>query len=171
MRNLAGLLAVLACVGVLSDTASAREQGSRSVHGPEIGSGIDVRSAWARASAGRAVNSAAYLIIVNSGDRDDRLTGAASAVAERTEIHAHVEHDGVMRMTKLDGLDVPAGKTVILMPGDLHIMLFRVHKPLRTGDRFDLELHFRSGVRKKVEVEVLPIGGGPMRHEGHAARQ
>ena len=173
MRNLAGLLAVavLAALGALSGPAPAGAHGSHVGHGRVAASGIDVRSAWARASAGRAVNGAAYLEIVNSGNRDDRLTGAVSAVAARIEIHAHVEKNGVMRMTKLDGLDVPAGKTVTLKPGGLHIMLFRLRKPLRKGDRFDLELHFGSGARKKVEVEVLPIGGRPMRHGGHGARQ
>lgn len=172
MRNLAVLLAVavLAALGALSGPAPAGAHGIHVGYG-RVASGIDVRSAWARASAGRAVNGAAYLEIVNSGNRDDRLTGAVSAVAARTEIHAHVEKNGVMRMTKLGGLDVPAGETVTLQPGGLHIMLFRLRKPLRKGDRFDLELHFGSGVRRKVEVEVLPIGSRPTRHGGHGARQ
>ena len=173
MRNFAGLLAsvatMLTCLGALSGPAPAGEHGSQAGHGRETASGIDVRSAWARASAGRAVNGAAYLAIVNSGSEDDRLTGAASSVAMRTEIHAHVERDGVMRMTKLDGLDIPAGKTLVLKPGGLHIMLLRLRNPLKTGDRFDLELHFGSGVTKKVEVKVRSIGGRPTRHEGNGA--
>ncbi len=175
MRNFTGRLAsvaaMLACLGALSGPALAEQHSHQSGSGQETASGIDVRSAWARASAGRAVNGAAYLAIVNSGSEDDRLTGAVSAAAARTEIHAHVERDGVMRMTKLDGLDIPAGKTVTLKPGGLHIMLFRLRSPLRKGGRFDLELHFRSGVKKTVEVEVHPIGGRPMGHEGHGAHK
>lgn len=170
-RLLVGVATILACLGAVSGPAFAGEHGGQAGHGRETASGIDIRSAWARASAGRAVNGAAYLAIVNSGSEDDRLTGAMSAAAARTEIHAHIEKNGVMRMTRLDGLDVPAGKTVTLRPGGLHIMLFRLHRPLMKGDRFDLELRFRSGVSKRVEVEVHPIGGRPMRHEGHGARQ
>ncbi len=173
MRNFMGFLAsvamMLACLGALSGPTLAQQHSHQSGNGQEVSSGIDVRSAWARASAGRAVNGAAYLAIVNSGTRGDRLTGAASSVAMRTEMHDHVERDGVMRMTKLDGLDIPAGRTVVLKPGGLHIMLLRLRNPLKAGDRFDLELHFGSGVTKKVEVEVRPIGGRPTRHEGHGA--
>ncbi len=154
-RRLAATLAVF-CVfagGVAADDASSGHR--------HAASGVDVRSGWARASAGRAVNGAAYLVIANSGHRNDRLTGASSGVAERTEIHDHVDDNGVLRMIRLDGVDLPAGKTVSFRPGGRHIMLLNLREPLRAGDGFEVELFFASGARKRAEIAVRPIGAGP----------
>lgn len=154
-RRLAAALAVF-CVfagDVAADDASSDHR--------HAASAVDVRSGWARASAGRAVNGAAYLVIVNSGNRNDRLVAASSDVAERTEIHDHVDDDGVMRMIRLDRVDLPAGKTVDFRPGGRHVMLLNLHEPLRAGSRFEVELSFASGVRKRAEIVVRPIGADP----------
>lgn len=150
---------IAAALALLCAAPEAAADDAAGAHRHQTAPAVEARSGWARASAGRAANGAAYLVIVNSGERDDRLTAAASDVAARTEIHAHTEDgDGVMRMRRLDGIDLPAGEAVRLRPGGLHLMLFGLRAPLIAGDRFTVDLSFASGATGRVEVVVRPIG-------------
>lgn len=131
-----------------------------------------VHEAWARATAGPPRTGAIYLTLVNHG-ADDALIGAATAAADRTEIHTVLHEDGMMKMRPLARLALPAGATVALEPGGEHLMLFGLAAPLVAGESLDLELEFESGARRQVRVEVRPLGAaGPeaahdMSHDHH----
>src|SRR3546814_3893000 len=62
---------------------------------------------WARASAGPARNGAAFLAIENAGDAD-RLLGATGDIAERIELHTHEMDGDVMKMRRLEAVEIPA---------------------------------------------------------------
>jgi hypothetical protein len=64
----------------------------------------------------------------------------------------------VMRMRQIDGIDLPAGKTVELKPGGMHLMLIGLTKPLREHDSFPLTLVFEHARGVEVEVEVGKAG-------------
>jgi periplasmic copper chaperone A len=98
-------------------------------------------------------NGAVFLTLENKGDADDRLVGAATPRAGVTEIHTHTMDDGVMRMRKIDGVDVPAGTPVAFAPGGLHFMLIGLTAPLKEGETFPLTLTFEKA--GAVEVMVL----------------
>ena len=52
---------------------------------------LEVSRPWARASAGKAKNGAAYIDqIINKGNTADRFIGVSSNVAMKTEIHNHI---------------------------------------------------------------------------------
>jgi len=113
--------------------------------------GLSVRDAWARATPPGMGVAAAYLTIVG-GAQPDRLVSATTARAGMTQIHVVTEADGMARMRPVDGVDVPAHKTVLLAPQGLHLMLMNLSQPLVAGERFALTLTFaRAG---KVEVDV-----------------
>ncbi len=65
----------------------------------------------------------------------------------------------VMQMRRLDkGVELPAGKSVEFKPGALHIMLTRLHAPLKEGatiSRCNSDSSERSVIRVKVKVESL----------------
>jgi periplasmic copper chaperone A len=61
---------------------------------------------------------------------------------------------GQMAMRQVDGIEVPAGSTVTLGPGGLHIMLLDLAQPLPTGSTFDLTLDFEKAGEQTVEVSV-----------------
>ncbi len=116
---------------------------------------IRILAAWARATPGPT--AAAYLVLRNEGAGADRLTGASSPITERIEIHEHRHADGVMRMAAIPDLAVPPGQEVRLAPGERHLMLFRINRPLRPGDRFELTLTFDQAGTVTVEA----VTGGP----------
>ncbi len=69
--------------------------------------------------------TAAYFSVTSFGS-DDVLTGAASPIAERVELHTHQHDNGVMKMRRLDRLALPKGEAVEFKPGGHHLMLFGV---------------------------------------------
>lgn len=59
-----------------------------------------------------------------------------------------------MQMVPVEKVAVPAGGTVELKPGGLHIMLMDLKRPLAAGDRFTVTLRFERSGEQQVEVEV-----------------
>ncbi len=74
---------------------------------------------------------------------------------------------GVMRMRRVDSLDLPAGKTVVLEPGGYHVMLLDIVRPLKAGERVAVTLVIEEGGKRfelPVEAQVRsPAGRGPAR--------
>lgn len=116
---------------------------------------------WARASAGNARTGAAYLALANDGAAPDRLLAAATPVAERAEVHTHMDEDGVMKMRPVEALELAPGEEVTLAPGGLHIMLMGLTAPLVDGDSFPLTLTFERAGEIVVTVEIGGVGAMP----------
>lgn len=61
---------------------------------------------------------------------------------------------GMMTMRQISSIPVPAGATVTLEPGGLHMMLIDLAAPLVAGESFELTLEFASGATVRVPVDV-----------------
>lgn len=115
---------------------------------------LDVADAWSRPA--RGPNGAVYLTI-EGGDADTALTGASVSpdVSATAEIHQTVIRDnGVMAMTRIPDVEIPAGSTVMMVPGGMHVMLLELAEPLQIGATFDMTLMFDNGVELSTTVEV-----------------
>jgi len=159
------VLAALAAVIVVASAATVR------AHDYTAGA-LTIGHPWARATVGTSRPGGAYLTVTNKGAEADRLTGAESPVAGRVELHRSGMADGMMRMTPVEAIEVPAGGKVALEPGGYHLMLMGLKKPMVAGSKVPLTLVFEKAGRVAVEVTVQPLGGkGPakdhMGHEGH----
>src|SRR5690606_40711653 len=62
---------------------------------------------WSRALPPNVPTGAAYFTIHNGGNEDDRLIGASTPRAGRTELHTHVHLGDVMKMQKIDSVAIP----------------------------------------------------------------
>lgn len=130
-------------------------------------SGVAVENAWARATPGLVKNGGAYLTAVNGGKHADRIVGVSSGMATRTELHTHINDDGVMRMRQVKGgIEVPAGGKVMFRPGGFHVMFIGLHKPLKKGMSFPLTLTFEKAGQRTFDVKVMGVGAmkGGMDH-------
>jgi len=102
-----------------------------------------------------------YVTIKNTGDADDRLIGIESSAAGRAEIHEMAMVNDVMKMRKLEeGIVIPAGKTVELTPGGLHMMFFNVKKPFAEGDKVPVTLVFEKAGKVDVVLATGSAKGG-----------
>ena len=61
---------------------------------------------------------------------------------------------GMMSMSPVEEIPVPAGETVSLEPGGYHIMLLDLVAPLETGSTIELTLTFENAGEMVVEAEV-----------------
>jgi copper(I)-binding protein len=113
---------------------------------------------WARPSMGKT--GAAYFTIENSGASDDALTAVEAGVADKVQIHDTTMEGNVMRMRKLDALALPAGQTVKVAPGGIHIMLIGLKAPLTKGETFPMRLVFEKAGAIDVSVSVETPGEG-----------
>lgn len=152
---------LLACAGaVLFGLASATAMAADY----SVGS-LRISGVVAYATPAAARNGAAYLVIQNRGAAADRLMSAETAAAGTVELHATLHEGGVMRMRPMPAIDLPAGGTVRLQRGGMHVMLIGLREPLKAGTKFPLTLVFEKAGRLEVTVAVEPARGGG--HHSH----
>lgn len=118
---------------------------------------LAVQQPWARA-AGQGATGAGFLSISNRGAAADRLLSASTPAARAVELHTMIRDGDVMRMRAVPGIEVPAGQTVALRPGGLHLMLVGLSKPLREGEAVPLTLRFERAGEVRVELSVQAAG-------------
>lgn len=135
--------------------------------GPARAGAIAVRDGYARATIALVKTGAVYLRIENSGAAD-RLRGAASPAAERAELHMHRNENGVMSMTQVKCIAIPAGGAVAFAPGSLHVMLFGLKAPLVEGAETSLTLVFDHAGEVNVRVPVRGVAAGSEGGGGHS---
>lgn len=133
---------------------------------------IKVEQPWARPTVQGQSGGGGFLRIVG-GNAPDKLLGASTEVAGRVEVHTMEMQGDVMRMREIGSLDVPAGQTVELKPGGLHLMFMDLKKPLANGSSFPLTLRFEKAGEVQVSVQVQPrppagsSAGQDHGHHGH----
>jgi copper(I)-binding protein len=125
--------------------------------GAAAADGPTVSQAWARATAPGVDVGAVYLSI-DGGSADDSLLSASSVRAGMVHLHTVEESGGVAKMRAVDGVEIPAGKRVVLAPKGTHIMLMGLAKPLVAGESFPLELRFAKAGELGITVVVRPAG-------------
>ena len=130
-------------------------------HDAQLGD-LSITQPWSRA-AGANGTGAGFLTIRNAGAQPDRLVSASSPAARTVELHSHVRDGEVMRMRPVEGgIAVPAGGTVTLQPGGLHVMLIGLTEALRQGGEVPLTLRFEKAGETQVMLHVLGAGArGP----------
>lgn len=121
---------------------------------------LKVEAAWARPTVQGQAAGGGFLKITG-GASADKLVSASAGVAKAVELHSMQMDGDVMRMRQIDGIVVPAGQTVELKPGGLHVMFMGLAKPLRAGDSFPLTLRFEKAGEVKVDMKVMTQPGAP----------
>jgi len=116
--------------------------------------GITVSDAWARPSPMMERAGAAYLVIQNNGAAEDRLLSVESDIAKTIELHATQESGGMLQMSPVPNIPVPANGRTELKPGGLHVMLIGLNRELKAGDKVQLTLNFEKAGKVPVTAEV-----------------
>ncbi len=111
-------------------------------------------------------NTVAYLQLHNSGLEGRQLIAVESNFAQRAEMHTQIMTDGMMRMRKLDKLDIGAFETVVFTAGGHHIMLYGMDKRLNAKDR-SLVLIFINGERLPVTLELQSLADSTLKSHTH----
>ncbi len=129
-------------------------------------SSIEVKDSYVRATPPGLPNSAAFMTVVNTSDKDVAIVKATSKVSKVVELHTHDMKDGVMKMYQVPKIDVAANSETVLKPGGFHIMLIGLYNPLKVGENVELTLELSNGETKTITAPVKTVMGG-MKHHGH----
>lgn len=124
---------------------------------------IAVDDPYVRAVPPGQPNSAAFMALKNNGGDGRSLVGAESPAADVVELHTHVNEGGVMKMRRIERIELPAGESVSLKPGGLHVMLIGLKQPLAEGDVVDVTLNYDDGSKELVKAPVRKIAMPPMK--------
>jgi copper(I)-binding protein len=98
--------------------------------------------------------TAVYFTLANDAAAADTLMGVSSPDAEITEMHISTQRDGMMHMSPVTALPVPAMDSVSFRPLGAHVMLTGVVRPLTEGDSVTATLSFVSGATLTVRAGV-----------------
>lgn len=96
------------------------------------------------------------MVLTNTGSEDDTLISASSPACGMIELHeSFMKDDGTMGMQMVEGgrIVVPAGETVELKVGGLHVMCMQKQQEFKAGDNYMLTLTFE----KSGDITVVAI--------------
>ncbi len=113
--------------------------------------------AWIRLSAVPTNPSAAYFSL-NGGSKDETLVSVSTPAAGRAEMHESMTSGGMMSMTPLKTVGIPAGGTVAFAPGGKHVMLYSVRGGTRPGGSVPLTFTFADGSKLTTQAKVVGAG-------------
>ncbi|WFE55663.1 copper chaperone PCu(A)C [Micromonospora sp. WMMD712] len=169
---LTALVAAAAVAGCGSpdstSTAAPDQTPSPSVSASAAAGVLTVRDPWVKA-ADQGM-TAAFGTLVNDGDTDVTITGAATDVSPM-ELHEMTMKDGTMVMrAKQGGIVVRAKSSHALEPGGEHLMLMNLRQPVRPGDELAVTLTFADGRTQTFTAVAKPFTGAQESYApGHGA--
>ena len=117
---------------------------------------IQVSDAWVRQALPNRP-TAGYMVLMNTGGAGDRLVAANSPDFETIELHESSMKDGVMSMSPIEAVEVPAGGMAELKPGGMHLMMFG-GKGLKEGETATLTLVLETAGEVTFTVPVMKKG-------------
>ena len=123
---------------------------------------IKIEGAWARPTVKGQQGGGGYMAVTSA--TGDRLLGGSTTLSQRFELHTMSMKGDVMEMRQVDAIELPAGQTVELKPGGLHVMFIGLKTPLKTGSKVPVTLKFEKAGDVKVEFDVMarpPATGNP----------
>ena len=131
-----------------------------------IDGGLVVSAAKIRPPLPGKTMTAGYFTLTNSGPAD-RLIGAESDIASKVELHTHLMEDGIMKMRRVDGVDIPKNDQIIFMPGSYHLMMFDLDLSENQTDA-SITLKFKNAPDMTFIAEIAdPVLDRPVKHDGH----
>jgi copper(I)-binding protein len=144
-----GVLSCLLVVAGLSTGCTRGDAGEAAVPRARVAA----ERAWARTADSGSL-TAAYLVLVNTGDVADTLKALRSEAATETTMHVSIDRGRTMQMVPVGALPIRPGDSLVLRPLGTHVMLTGLRQSLQDGDSIQLTLDFASGTSLAVPVVV-----------------
>lgn len=124
-----------------------------------LASDITVQGAYVRAVPPMMHTSAAYMDIVNTGDKDKTLVRINTSVAKMAQLHKTVMSNKITKMMKMipiKSLVIPKNGHVKFKPGGYHVMLIGLNKKLKPKENVNfITLHFSDNT--SITIKNIPV--------------
>ena len=171
--SLAALLVAFAFIPTMPALAhdNTTPAGHHAEHAAAQVGNITITGAFSRATLPNAPVGGGFLTLTNAGSVDDVLVSASAPIAAETQLHEMAMEGDVMKMRQLkEGIPVPAGQTVTLAPGGLHIMFMGLNGPIVEGQSIPVTLTFQQAGTVTLDMAVGATAADAPAHDmsGHA---
>jgi periplasmic copper chaperone A len=117
---------------------------------------VVVENAWIRGLPPGVANASAYMTLTNTGTQEVVLTGATTPIAGNVWLHSTMNHDGLLHMTHIESVAIPAGGALKLESGGTHLMLMELKEAPMPGSEVALTLQFADGTTHAVACAKRP---------------
>jgi hypothetical protein len=101
--------------------------------------------------------TAAFMKIKNPSESAEFLIGVSSDASKSAEMHQMLVENDVMKMRRIDSIEIPAGGEVELKRGGLHIMMIDLTKAIRSEDTVNVTLEFKNAGPITIPVTVKKL--------------
>ena len=115
---------------------------------------VAIMNSWVREAHEKATVNAGYMTLVNASDEEVTLLKVESDAYDKIEVHEMVRVDGLMEMREVKDLSIPGNGQIRFEPGGKHLMLMGPKEHLKTGQKVDMTLIFKSGKKQTVSIQV-----------------
>lgn len=146
LRTFSVLTAAIAAVVISSSFALAQTPA------------VTVHDAWVREPMGGRNMTGAFAVVENTGATAKAIVAASSDISDKVELHEMKNENGMMKMSPVKKVDVPAKGKLELKPGSFHVMLFDVKKKIADGEKISLTFTFDDGSKVTTEAQVRKAG-------------
>jgi len=134
-------MAAAAILAVSLGGASVAMASSHAAKAP-MAADVQVDQAWIRATVKGQMGTGGFMTLTST--KGATLVGFSSSAAKANQIHEMAMEGDVMRMREIPALPLPAGQAVALKPGGFHLMLVKLKKTLKAGDKVPVTLKFKD---------------------------
>ena len=99
--------------------------------------------------------TAVYLSFFNNGEKEIVIEFFSTTVANSVEMHDIKITDDIVKMYKVENVEIDAKSELFLQPGGRHLMLFGLKKKLNDKDSFILKVHLKNKAVLETNILVL----------------
>lgn len=114
---------------------------------------IVIKDQWLRPSAAKMA-TALYFTIENKSDVTDTLYSITSNISDKIEIHETYSSGDMMGMREIGSIVIEGGTAVKLEPGGKHIMVLKLKRDIKVGDKIDFILNFKRSGELSITAEA-----------------
>lgn len=119
---------------------------------------VTVHDAWVREPMGGRNMTGAFAVVENPSATAKAIVAASSDISDKVELHEMKNENGMMKMSPVKKVDVPANGKLELKPGSFHVMLFDVKKKISDGEKISLTFTFDDGSKVTTQAQVRKAG-------------
>ena len=123
---------------------------------------LEISDSWVRSSDMSVSGgmTGMFMEITNPSSNEITLIGGSSD-SGMVEIHETVMGADGMQMQEINGgIEIPAGGTVVLQPGGLHVMIMNLNSDVVAGDEVTVDLEFDGHPNVSVTATAKPSEAG-----------
>jgi len=99
--------------------------------------------------------TAVYLSFFNNSEKEIEIESFSTDIANSVEMHDIKITNDIVKMFRVENLEIKSKSELFLQPGGRHLMLFGLKKKLNDKESFILKVHLKNKIVLETNILVL----------------